>query len=78
MGIPYGLILDIAAVLLISAAFVRTDDNRIRVILGVVFLVVIVLPLVTFIRPLSALWWILFLCKLVVAVSCVVYLKLMG
>lgn len=78
MGIPYGLILDVAAVLLIIAAFVRTEDDRVRVVLGVVFIVVIVLPLVTFIRPLSALWWILSLGKLVVAVSCAVYLKLMG
>jgi hypothetical protein len=78
MGIPYGLLLDIAAVLLIIAAFVRTDEDRVRVVLGVVFIIVIVLPLVMSVRPLSALWWIFSLCKLVAAVSCAVYIKLMG
>ena len=76
MGIPYGLILDVVTIFLVVAAFLNADDDRLRVALGVALALILLLPQVVFMAPLSAGWWVFYLSKLFCAIACGVYLKL--
>jgi len=75
---PYGLILNVAVVVVFIIAFIKAEDMKPRIILAAVMALIILLPRIVHMAPTSWMWWVHYIGKVVFGLCCIVYIKWSG
>jgi len=75
---PYGIVLNIAVVVVFIMAFFRAETIKPKIILASIMALIIILPQVVAMPPASLLWYLHYIGKVVFALACVIYIKWAG
>lgn len=75
---PYGPILNVAIIVVFVIAFIKAEEIRVRVILASIMAMIFILPQVVHMPPMSLLWWLHYVTKIVFGLCCVIYFKWTG
>jgi len=75
---PYGIVLNIAVVVVFIMAFFRAETIKPKIILASIMALIIILPQVVAIPPASLLWYLHYIGKVAFALACVIYIKWAG
>lgn len=74
---PYGIILNVAVVAAFVLAFIKAEMKG-RIILATIMGILILVPQVVPMIPLSGVWWVHFLAKVIFGLCCLIYFKWAG
>jgi len=74
----YGIVLNIAVLVVFIMAFFRAETIKPRIVLASLMALIVLLPQVVAMPPTSLLWYLHYIGKVIFALACVIYIKWAG